>query len=145
MNILIINGPNLNFLGIREPEIYGYQTYADLIKYLKKLSRNYKIKVKTYQSNHEGDIIDYIQNKYQKFDAIIINPGALTHYSYALLDCIKSISVPTIEVHLSDLSKRESFRQNSVIAEACVASIMGKHFESYHDAIKFIVRGLKHE
>lgn len=145
MNILIINGPNINFLGIREPEIYGKETYADLKKYLKNLSHKYKIKIKIYQSNYEGALIDYIQKKYQKFDAIIINPGALSHYSYALYDCLKAVKTPSIEVHLSNPLNREEFRKKLVISDACVASFMGSHFESYHNAIKFIMRGFKHE
>lgn len=145
MNILIINGPNLNFLGVREPQIYGGKTYKELLKYLKDLARTYQIKVKIYQSNHEGAIIDYIQQKYQNYDAIIINPGALTHYSYSLYDCLKSIPTKTVEVHLTDLFAREDFRKQSVITNACVQIFMGNHFESYHDAIKYIVRGMKDE
>lgn len=140
MNILIINGPNLNFLGIREPHIYGTKTYKDLCVYLKEIARENNVKIKIFQSNHEGKIIDKLQWAYKhKFDGIIINPGALTHYSYTLLDGIKAVNIKTVEVHLSDINKRDGFRKISVISEACVARFCGKHFESYKEAIEFLV------
>lgn len=144
MNILILNGPNLNFLGIREKEVYGTKTYEELCAFLKKLEREYPVKLKIIQSNHEGDLIDMIQEAYyQKTEAIIINPGALTHYSYALRDAIKSVEIPTAEVHLSDISQREDFRKLSVISEVCLRTFKGKGFASYEEAIAFIV-GEKH-
>lgn len=140
MNLLIINGPNLNLLGIREPNIYQDKTYNDLLSYLDLLSKQYDITLKTVQTNHEGLIIDYLQNAIQNFDAIIINPGAYTHYSYAIRDAIASINIPTIEVHLTDIKKREKWRSVSVISEVCIKTFMGKHFESYHDAIKYLLQ-----
>lgn len=131
MNILILNGPNLNMLGIREPEVYGNKTYKDLENYLQDLAEELGIKVDVKQTNYEGILIDMIQYANDHFDGIILNAGAFTHYSYALHDAIKSITIPTIEVHLSDITKREEFRKVSVIKEACVASFMGHGFESY--------------
>lgn len=141
MNILIINGPNLNFLGIREPEIYGELTYNDLVNYLLEYAEGGNDSIEVYQSNHEGEIIDIIQDNYLRFQGLIINPGALTHYSYALYDCIKSVSIPAVEVHLSDIRAREPFRKNSVIKAACVKQIMGKGFQSYTEAIDLLKRG----
>lgn len=140
MNILIINGPNLNLLGIREPNIYQDKSYNDLLSYLDILSKQYDITLKTVQTNHEGLIIDYLQNAIQNFDAIIINPGAYTHYSYAIRDAIASINIPTIEVHLTNIKKREKWRSVSVISEVCIKTFMGNHFESYHDAIKYLLQ-----
>jgi 3-dehydroquinate dehydratase-2 len=146
MNILIINGPNLNFLGIREPLIYGAKTYGDLRRFIKDLAKTYHFRFTMFQSNHEGDLVDMIQRSYfHKYDALIINPGAFTHYSYAIYDALKSIPTKAVEVHLSDITKREAFRNNDVIKAACVATFMGNHFESYHDAIKYIIRGFKNE
>jgi len=143
MNILIVNGPNLNFLGKREPEIYGSQSYLNLVNYISSYAKKNNINIKIYQSNSEGEIIDIIQNNYENFDALIINPAAYTHYSYAIYDCIKSIPIPTIEVHLSNISKREPFRKISVIEPACIKQIFGKGFDSYIDAIKFLQKGSK--
>lgn len=141
MNILIVNGPNLNFLGIREPEVYGYKSYNDLVNYILDFSKNNGLYVEIYQSNSEGEIIDIIQNNYSRFEAVIINPAAYTHYSYAIYDCIKSISIPAVEVHLSDINKREPFRAISVVAPACVKQISGLGFDSYIEAIKFLEKG----
>ena len=141
MNILIVNGPNLNFLGIREPEVYGKQSYNDLVNFLLSYAKVKLIEIEVYQSNSEGKIIDIIQNNYVRFDALIINPAAFTHYSYAIYDCIKSISLPTVEVHLSNVMKRENFRKISVIESACVAKFYGKGFNSYIEAINFIQEG----
>ena len=138
MNFLIINGCNLNFLGIREKEIYGEATYSDLKKYLKTLSKQYHFKYKMYQTNHEGKIIDLLQKAhFQKYDGIVINPGAFTHYSIGIYDCLKAIKIPAIEVHLTDLTKRDDadFRKTSVIAPACINTYMGEHFASYKLAI----------
>ena len=140
MRILVINGPNLNFLGIREPQIYGSNTYKDLCKFIKNLGKTKKVQIDIYQSNHEGDIIDTIQKAYKRnYDGIIINPGAYTHYSYAIYDAIKAVNIKTVEVHLSDIYHREAFRKISVIKDACVSSFAGKQFESYHDAIKYLI------
>ena len=143
MNILIINGPNLNFLGIREPEIYGDLTYNDLVNYLLDYSKEAEVSIEVYQSSHEGEIIDIIQDNYLRFQGLVINPAALTHYSYALYDCIKSVPLPTVEVHLSDITKREPFRNNSVIKPACIEQISGKGFQSYTEAIDLLKRGHK--
>lgn len=137
---MILNGPNLNFLGIREKEVYGTRTYQELYDFLKALEKKYPVKLKILQSNHEGDLIDCLQEAYfRKTDAIIINPGALTHYSYALRDAIKSVEIPTAEVHLSDISQREDFRKLSVISGVCQKTIQGKGFASYEEAIAFFV------
>ena len=136
MKILIINGPNLNFLGIREPNIYGTKSYSDLINYLKEFTKQLNDKkinlnVLFFQSNHEGAIIDKIQEAYlNHIDGIIINPGAFTHYSYAIHDAIKSVNIKTVEVHLSNINEREEFRKISVIRPACINTFMGKQFEA---------------
>jgi len=135
MNILVINGPNLNWLGQREPEIYGTSTYRDLVRILKAHGREKAVKIIVKQSNHEGQLIDWIQHYSHKVSGIIINPGALTHYSYALYDCLKGIQIPTYEVHLSNIKERESFRKLSVIEPACVGQIYGKGIQGYQEAI----------
>lgn len=142
MNILVINGPNLNFLGIREPDIYGNQSYSDLVDYLHEAAEKFGHRLDVFQSNHEGALIDYLQNNYTRFEGIIINPGALTHTSYSLYDCLKSLSLPVVEVHLSDIHSREPFRKKSVIKPACVAQISGKGFAGYSDAMKLLVKGV---
>ena len=140
MKILVINGPNLNFLGIREKSIYGTQNYNDLVKYLQDLGKEYNFECEVKQSNCEGTIIDFLQDAYfDKVDGIVINAGAYTHYSYAIRDAISSCMIPTIEVHLSDITKREEFRKISVIKEVCKASFYGKHFESYKEAILYLL------
>ena len=141
MNILILNGPNLNMLGIREPEVYGTETYEDLEKYLYSLAKEYGIKVDVKQTNYEGILIDMIQYANDHYDGVILNAGAFTHYSYALHDAIKSITIPTVEVHLSDITKREDFRKISVIKDACVATFMGMGFESYKQGILELLKG----
>lgn len=141
MNILIINGPNINLLGIREPNIYKSNSYNDLIKYVNSISNNLGISIDMVQTNHEGAIIDYLHSTLtKKYDGVIINPGAYTHYSYAIRDAISSINVPTIEVHLTDITKREKWRSVSVISEVCLKTFMGNHFESYKDAINYLVQ-----
>lgn len=139
MKLLIINGPNLNMLGIREPEIYGKETLSDLIKYVKSYCDNFNIETEFFQSNHEGAIIDKIQSAYKNFDGIIINPGAYTHTSIAIPDAIKSVSVPTVEVHLSDISKREGYRKISYVSGACIKTITGKHFKGYNEAVDVLI------
>lgn len=140
MKLLIINGPNLNFIGIREVEVYGTKTYSDLEKFLYDLETIYPVSIEVFQSNHEGDLIDKIQEAYfEKFDGIVINPGALTHYSYSLRDAIKSVMIPFVEVHLSDIDNREDFRKISVVKDVCVSSFKGKGFISYQEAIAYLV------
>lgn len=139
MKYLVINGPNINMLGIREPEIYGKDTYADLCDYIKKESAAMGDTVEIVQSNCEGKLLDYIQGTYgSDFDGIVINAGAYTHYSYAILDALKSVSgtVPAVEVHLSDINKRDAFRQNSVIRPACVDVVCGMGIPGYIEAAK---------
>ena len=134
--VLVINGPSLNMLGIREVDIYGKTTYKDLLKLIKQNAKDLGIKIKCVQSNYEGKIIDYIQKAYNKYDGIIINPGAYSHYSYAIRDAIASINVPTIEVHISDVLNREPFRANLVISDVCTKTIIGKGYNSYLEALK---------
>ena len=141
MKLLVINGPNLNMLGIREPSHYGRQTYADLIKKIADHCEKKGIEVETYQSNHEGDLVDKIQSAYQNADGIVINPGAYTHTSIALLDAVKSVGVPTVEVHISKVEEREDFRQISYIRLACVKTITGHGTDGYIEAIDFLTEG----
>lgn len=144
MKFLIINGPNLNFLGIREPNIYGSLTYQDLCEYLNKTAEEFQVEIEIAQTNYEGKIIDLIQEAYlKKINGIIINAGALTHYSYAILDALKSVDIPSVEVHLSDIYAREEFRKTSVIRKACVANFYGEGFNSYKRALEYLVeRGI---
>ncbi len=140
MNILILNGPNLNMIGLREPEIYGNNTYQDLEAYLKGFVDKYDVKIDVKQSNLEGIMIDILHWANDNFDGVILNAGAFTHYSYALYDAIKSIQIPVVEVHLSDINKRESFRKISVIRDACIGSIMGLGFKSYEEGLKLLLK-----
>ena len=139
MKILVINGPNLNMLGIREPSHYGRETYADLVKKIQNHCDNKGIEVEMYQSNHEGDLVDKIQSAYGNADGIVINPGAYTHTSIALLDAVKSVDIPTVEVHISKVEEREDFRQISYIRLACVKTITGHGTDGYLEAIDFLV------
>ena len=123
--------PNLNMLGIREPEIYGSQTYEDLVSFVKDVCREQNIEVEFFQSNHEGAIVDAIQAAYGKFDGIVINPAAYTHTSIAILDALKTVNIPAVEVHLSDIYKRENFRHISYVAPACIKTFYGFGFEGY--------------
>lgn len=138
MKLLIINGPNLNFLGIREKEIYGTKTYASLIEYLKAVCEEEQIEVSFFQSNHEGAIVDVIQEAYGNTDAIVINPAAYTHTSVAILDALKAVSIPAVEVHLSDVDTREEFRRISYVSLACLKTVKGKGFEGYREAILYL-------
>ena len=138
MKLLVINGPNINMLGTREVDIYGNNTYHDLKKYISEIAHKHKIKIKVYQSNHEGRIIDKIQ-KAKKYDGLIINPGAYTHYSHAIADAIRAVNIKAVEVHLSDINSREDFRKHSVITDACLTTFMGKGFASYYLGIKYII------
>ena len=139
--LLIINGPNINMLGIREPGIYGEQSYATLQNRIREYAASRGIEVELYQSNHEGDLVDRIQQAYGNTDGIVINPGAYTHASIALLDAVKAVSIPTVEVHISDVSKREEFRQISYIRLACVKTISGHGIEGYIEAMQFLLDG----
>ena len=138
MKILVINGPNLNLLGIREPAVYGHETYDGLIRKISEHAKIQKIDVSFVQSNHEGDLVDAIQSAYEKFDGIVINPGAYTHTSIALLDAVKAVGVPTVEVHISDVDSREPFRQVSYAGMACVKTYKGLGFQGYVEAVKFL-------
>ncbi len=138
MKILVLNGPNLNMLGIREPDIYGKNTYSDLIDTINEYCKSEGITVEIFQSNHEGALVDTIQEAYKKFDGIVINPAAYTHTSIALLDALKSVGIPTIEVHISDISTREDFRQVSFIRSYCIKTICGLGFAGYVEAIKHL-------
>lgn len=135
MKLLIINGPNINMLGIREPGIYGKQDYAALLSLIDKTCRENSIEYEHYQSNHEGDIVDKIQSAYGKFDGIVINPGAYTHTSVAILDALKAVAIPTVEVHISDVSTREEFRRHSFVSLAAVKTIIGHGLDGYSEAI----------
>ena len=137
--ILIVNGPNLNMLGIREPDIYGEKTYKDLCRMIEEYAKERKIKVDFVQSNHEGDLVDAIQDAYGKADGIVINPAAYTHTSVALLDALKAVGIPAVEVHISDVDEREAFRCISYVRNACVACIKGHGFEGYTEAIDLLI------
>lgn len=143
MKFLIINGPNLNLLGLREPEIYGKQNYKALVSFVEAAAREAGAEAKCFQSNHEGAIVDEIQNAYGKFDGIIINPAAYTHTSVAILDALKAVAIPAVEVHLSDVDKREPFRQVSYAGMACVKTYKGLGFEGYRQAVLFLAEYLK--
>ena len=144
MKILVINGPNLNMLGIREPGIYGKSTYADLCRLLEQIAKDLGMEVEIYQSNHEGDLVDKIQWAYGKIDGIVINPAAYTHTSVAILDALKAVSIPAVEVHISDVDARESFRQISYAGIACVKTIKGHGFAGYQEAIAFLKEQYSH-
>ncbi len=139
MRILIINGPNINMLGIREPDIYGKNTYSDLCELIENHATEKGIEVKLFQSNHEGDIVDEIQAAYGNFDGIVINPAAYTHTSVAILDALKSVGLPAVEIHISDVSKREDFRQISYAGMACEKSFIGLGFEGYLKGIDYLI------
>lgn len=138
MKILVINGPNLNLLGLREPDIYGRSSYRDLIEFCRQTAEDVGVSVDFYQSNHEGDIVDKIQEAYGNFDAIVINPAAYTHTSVAVLDALKAVSLPTVEVHLSDVSSREPFRAFSYVSLYAEKTIVGKGFDGYREAIEYL-------
>lgn len=138
MKLLIINGPNLNMLGIREPDIYGRQTYKDLVDYVNQICARKGIDCQVFQSNHEGDIVDKIQAAYGNTDGIVINPAAYTHTSVAILDALKAVCIPAVEVHLSDVNSRESFRHISYAGMACEKTYAGFGFEGYKMAIEYL-------
>ena len=142
MKILVLNGPNLNMLGIREPAIYGSDTYADLQALIRAHAAERQVDVSFFQSNHEGALVDAIQQAYDdKVDGIIFNPAAYTHTSVALLDALKAVGIPTVEVHISDVSSREDFRQVSFVRAACVATVAGKGFAGYNEAMDILLKG----
>ena len=138
MRILILNGPNLNMLGIREPEIYGHTTYADLCAMIQTEADRLGVEAEFFQSNHEGALVDAIQQGYGRVDGIVINPGAYTHTSVALRDAVKAVGIPTVEVHISDPDTREPFRKTSYIRAACVRTIKGHGLEGYLEALRFL-------
>ena len=143
MKLLVINGPNLNLLGVREPGIYGAETYAELCRRVKEHAEERGVDVELYQSNHEGDLIDRVQLAYGNTDGIVINPGGYTHTSVALLDAVKAVGIPTVEVHISDVSSREDFRQVSYIRLACIATIAGHGLNGYLEAMDLLIGGKK--
>jgi len=138
MKLLVINGPNLNMRGIREPSIYGRQDYKALVSFIEETAKAEGIEVEVFQSNHEGVIVDKIQDALNKFDGIVINPAAYTHTSVAILDALKAVALPAVEVHLSDISQREAFRRISYPGMACINTYMGLGFEGYAEAIRYL-------
>ena len=145
MKILVLNGPNINMLGIREPGIYGKNTFADLLQLLQDTAKELNIEVEQYQSNHEGDLVDKIQWAFGKVDGIVINPAAYTHTSVAILDALKAVSIPAVEVHISDVDAREPFRQISYAGLACCKTIKGHGLEGYREAIIYLNLLLNHK
>ena len=138
MNILVINGPNINMLGIREPGVYGRQTFHDLLVLLNNAAQEYNVAVDQFQSNHEGCIVDRIQEAYGVYDGIVINPAGYTHTSVAILDALKAVRIPAVEVHISDVDSREAFRQISYAGMACVHTIKGQGIDGYRQAIAYL-------
>lgn len=143
MKILVLNGPNINMLGIREPGIYGKETFADLLTLLDSTEQEWNITVEQFQSNHEGDLVDRIQAAYGNTDGIVINPAAYTHTSVAILDALKAVAIPAVEVHISDVDSREPFRQISYAGLACVKTIKGKGLQGYAEAIAYLAENYK--
>ena len=143
MKILVINGPNINMLGIREPAIYGKNTFADLLALLEQTASEEGITIDQFQSNHEGALVDTIQAAYGKYDGIVINPAAYTHTSVAILDALKAVGIPTVEVHISDVDSREPFRQISYAGRACVKTIKGQGLDGYRQAVKFLMEHVR--
>ena len=140
MKILVLNGPNINMLGIREPGIYGKQTFADLLSLIQNTAVETGVVIEHYQSNHEGDLVDKIQAAYGEFDGIVINPAAYTHTSVAILDALKSVSIPAVEVHISDVDSREAFRQISYAGMYCEKTIKGQGLDGYRQAIHYLIQ-----
>ena len=145
MRILVLNGPNLNMLGIREPGIYGRDSFSDLLNLLEKTGQEEHIEIEQYQSNHEGCLVDRIQEAYGRVDGIVINPAAYTHTSVAILDALKAVSIPTVEVHISDVDSREAFRQISYAGLACIKTIKGQGLDGYRQAILFLKGYLRNQ
>ena len=138
MKLLIINGPNINMLGVREPDIYGKRTFQDLISLLEQKAVELQIEIEQYQTNHEGSIVDKIQQAYGNFDGIVINPAAYTHTSVAILDALKAVGIPAVEVHISNVDARESFRQISYPGMYCEKTIKGQGFDGYCQAMEYL-------
>ena len=141
MKLLILNGPNINMLGIREPGIYGSESYTELCRQAQEKAKELGVDLEIYQTNHEGGLVDKIQEAYGKIDGIVFNPGAYTHTSIAILDALKAVSIPTVEVHISDVSKREDFRQVSYIRPICKKTITGHGINGYTEGIDFLLGG----
>lgn len=139
MKICIINGPNINFLGVRQPDIYGSETYSDLCVSLREYASTKGVELDIYQSNHEGALIDYIQSQYKKADGFIINPGAYTHTSVAIPDAVTSVFIPAVEVHISDINNRENFRKINYISDVCINTVIGLGTEGYFRAFDLII------
>ncbi len=139
MKILVINGPNINMLGVREPDIYGKNSFSDLLSLLRKIAEDENITVDQFQSNHEGALVDAIQGALGTYDGIVINPAAYTHTSIAILDALKAVGIPTVEVHISDVDNREDFRQISYAGMACIKTIKGQGLDGYRQAIRFLI------
>ena len=138
MKFLVLNGPNLNMLGIREPDLYGSESFASLCARLAEYAEKYGVEIEQYQSNHEGDLVDKIQAAFGDTDGIVINPAAYTHTSVALLDALKAVSIPAVEVHISDVSSREDFRQVSFVRAACEKTISGHGLDGYFEALDYL-------
>ena len=145
MKILVLNGPNINMLGIREPGVYGSQSYAELLRLLEVWAAELGVEMEHYQSNHEGALVDKIQAAYGHFDGIVINPAAYTHTSIAILDALKAVALPAVEVHISDIKAREDFRQISYAGKACIKTIMGQGLDGYRQAMIFLTEVLSAE
>ena len=145
MKILVLNGPNINMLGIREPGVYGSQSYGELLRLLEVWANELGVEMEHYQSNHEGALVDKIQAAYGNFDGIVINPAAYTHTSIAILDALKAVAIPAVEVHISDVKAREDFRQISYAGKACVKTIMGQGLDGYRQAMVFLTEMLNAE
>ena len=145
MKILVLNGPNINMLGIREPGVYGSQSYAELLRLLSVWANELGVEMEHYQSNHEGCLVDKIQAAYGCFDGIVINPAAYTHTSIAILDALKAVAIPAVEVHISDVKARENFRQTSYAGKACIKTIMGQGLDGYRQAMAFLAQMLNAE
>jgi len=144
MKILVINGPNINLLGLREPELYGSRDYAALVEFIQTACAETDVEVECVQSNHEGVIVDTIQEAYGRFDGIVINPAAYTHTSVAILDALKAVGIPAVEVHLTNIHERESFRQVSYVAKACERTFAKMGFEGYAEAIRYLAGKYKY-
>ena len=138
MKLLVLNGPNINMLGVREPDIYGRTTYADLVKTIEEVCAREGIEVECLQSNHEGQLVDWIQGAYQRVDGIVMNPAAYTHTSVAILDALKAVGLPAVEIHISNIYEREEFRHHSYPGLACVKTIYGHGVKGYEEAILFL-------
>ena len=145
MKVLVLNGPNINMLGIREPGVYGKQSYAELLRLLEVWANELGVEMEHYQSNHEGCLVDKIQAAYGNFDGIVINPAAYTHTSIAILDALKAVAIPAVEVHISDVKQREDFRQISYAGKACIKTIMGQGLDGYRQAMIFLTEVLSSE